>query len=67
LQLADVNRELGRISDAERSEARLRKWLEFADADHPIRLALAQRNGSFDPKQKNWAWVGFLIDTVTLG
>jgi DNA-binding winged helix-turn-helix (wHTH) protein/tetratricopeptide (TPR) repeat protein len=45
LQLADLYRELGRISDAQRIEGGLRKELAFADSDHPILLALARRGG----------------------
>lgn len=43
LKLADVYREMGRISDAEKVEAELRKQLVIADPDHPILLALQQR------------------------
>jgi DNA-binding winged helix-turn-helix (wHTH) protein/tetratricopeptide (TPR) repeat protein len=43
LQLADTLRELGRVEEAERVEAELRKRLMFADADHPIVKALARR------------------------
>lgn len=43
LKLLDVYRELGRVSDAERLEAQLRKQLTCADADNPMLLALQRR------------------------
>ena len=43
LQLADLYREMGRIPDAEKVEGELRKMLVYADADHPIVLALKKR------------------------
>ena len=46
LKLADLYRELGRISDAEQVEAGLRKDLAFADPDHPILVALQHRQES---------------------
>ena len=46
LKLADLYRELGRTSDAEKIEAGLRQELMFADADHPILVALQHRKGS---------------------
>jgi hypothetical protein len=42
VQLADVYRELSRVSDAERIQSELRKELQFADSDHPILLACSQ-------------------------
>lgn len=41
--LAELYRRVGRTSDAEKVEADLRKQLMFADADHPILLALKRR------------------------
>ena len=46
LKLADLYRELGRTSDAEKVEAGLEKDLAFADADHPILVALQHRQRS---------------------
>lgn len=43
LQLADLYRKMGRLSDAEKVEDELRKMLVYADADHPILLALQKR------------------------
>jgi DNA-binding winged helix-turn-helix (wHTH) protein/tetratricopeptide (TPR) repeat protein len=43
LQLADLYRTMGRILEAEQVENQLRKMLIYADADHPIVLALKKR------------------------
>jgi len=43
LQLADVYREMGRVSEAEQVENELRKMLIYADADHPILSELKRR------------------------
>ena len=40
LQLADLYRKIGRVPEAEQVENELRKMLIYADADHPIVLAL---------------------------
>lgn len=46
LQLADLYRTMGRVPEAEKVESDLRKMLVFADADHPIVLALQKRSSS---------------------
>lgn len=46
LRLADLYRTMGRVSEAEKLEGDLRKMLVFADADHPIVLALQKRSSS---------------------
>lgn len=43
LELADLYRKMGRASDAEKVEDELRKMLAYADADHPVLLALQRR------------------------
>jgi DNA-binding winged helix-turn-helix (wHTH) protein/tetratricopeptide (TPR) repeat protein len=43
LQLADLYRKMGRLSEAEHVENDLRKMLVYADADHPIVRALKER------------------------
>jgi DNA-binding winged helix-turn-helix (wHTH) protein/tetratricopeptide (TPR) repeat protein len=43
LQLADLYREMGRVPEAENVDNELRKMLIYADADHPIVLALKKR------------------------
>ena len=48
-KLAALHRRLGKIEEAERIEAELREWLAYADADHPILLALAD--------QGNWTLI----------
>lgn len=48
LQLAHLYRKMGRVREAEQVEGELRKMLIYADADHPILLALkkAERSGA---------------------
>src|SRR5262249_32029715 len=46
LQLADLYRKMGRLSEAEQVENDLRKMLVYADADHPIVRALKVRASS---------------------
>jgi len=43
LQLADLYRKMGRVSEAEQVEDELRKMVIYADADHPIVLELKKR------------------------
>jgi len=43
LQLADVYREMGRVSEAEKVEDELSKMLNYADPDHPILRELQKR------------------------
>jgi DNA-binding winged helix-turn-helix (wHTH) protein/tetratricopeptide (TPR) repeat protein len=43
LQLADVYRELGRVSEAEKVEGELSKMLTYADPDHPMLHELRER------------------------
>ena len=43
LQLADLYRKMGRVPEAEQVENELRTMLTYADADHPIVLALKKR------------------------
>jgi hypothetical protein len=43
LQRADLYRKMGRVPEAEKVEDELRKMLIYADADHPIVLALKKR------------------------
>ena len=42
-QLADVYREMGRVSEAEKVEEELSKLLTYADPDHPILHELQNR------------------------
>jgi DNA-binding winged helix-turn-helix (wHTH) protein/tetratricopeptide (TPR) repeat protein len=51
-RLAEVYREVGRVQDAEKIEADLRRRLIFADPDHPIRLALNQRRPPLQPSKR---------------
>lgn len=44
LQLADLYRKMGRVSDAEKVEKELSKLLIYADPDHPILRALQERH-----------------------
>jgi tetratricopeptide (TPR) repeat protein len=43
LQLADVYREMGRVSEAEKVEAKLSNLLTYADPDHPMLRELRER------------------------
>jgi DNA-binding winged helix-turn-helix (wHTH) protein/tetratricopeptide (TPR) repeat protein len=43
LQLADVYREMGRVSEAEKVEAELSNLLTYADPDHPMLRELRER------------------------
>jgi hypothetical protein len=49
MKLAQLDRELGRADEAQKIEADLRKRLIFADADHPIRVALNHAQNSAPP------------------
>lgn len=44
LQLADLDRKMGRVREAEQVESKLRKMLIYADSDHPILRELKKRN-----------------------
>jgi len=48
LHLADVDRKMGRVTEAEKIEDELSKLLIFADPDHPILRALQERQ--YPPK-----------------
>ena len=48
LELADLNREMGRVPEAEKVESELQKMLVYADKDHPILRELQKRSSSPD-------------------